>query len=126
MAPKLYLKKKFVIPIYGAKLWIVVSDNVKHERDKMDGVLGNSLMSDEYEGLCSCNYSFFGIFFDKRALEHRAVNLIAHETFHLTHRIIEWTGANFNEDNHEHGAILHGYLLDLVYREVSKFGKVCS
>ena len=110
MESQLFFKKRYIVPIYNTELWIVVTDNVKHERDKMDKVLGSFSMSNEYEGLCSSNYSYFALFFEKRALQRKAVNLIAHETFHLTHRIIEWAGANFDEDNHEHGAILHGYL----------------
>lgn len=124
-SPKLYLKKRYIVPIYNAKIWLVVCDNVKHERSKMDKVLGGpSLLDDDnYDGLCSSNYSYFALFFERGSLQSRAVNLIAHEIFHLTHRIIEWAGANFDEDNHEHGAILHGYLMDLIWRDAMRFRK---
>ncbi len=121
---KPYLKKRKVIPIYNAKLWLVVCDNVKDERVKLNRVLGTFDLIGEFDGLCSSNFNCFALFFEKKRLEKGALNLVAHECFHLTHRIIEWAGANFDEDNHEHGAILHGYLTDLVHSEVGKFGKV--
>ena len=94
----------------------------------MEGILGTFPGMDEFEfdGLCSSNFSNFALFFDKKRLEKVGLSLIAHECFHLTHRILEWIGANFDEDNHEHGAILHGYLMDLVYKDIGKFVGVQS
>ena len=121
---KPYFKKHQVIPIYNARLWLVVCDNVKDDRIKMNKVLGTFDSLGEFDGLCSSYLNRFALFFEKKRLEDGAMNIIAHETFHLTHRIIEWAGANFDEENQEHGAILHGYLMDLVYKEVGKFAQV--
>jgi hypothetical protein len=116
-------KKKFFVPVYNVDLWIVVTDDVKRERTKMQKIFGSFGDKHEYDGLCSCCYDKFGVFFEKKKLETRSVNLIAHEVFHLTHFIIEYAGANFDEDNQEHGAILNGYLMDLVYGAISSYSK---
>lgn len=41
-------------------------------------------------------------------------NCIFHEVFHLTHRILDWVSANFDENHHEQGALLYAYLLGVV------------
>lgn len=120
-SPKLFFKKKRHIPIYNATLWVVVSDNIRHAREQMKDVFGEYRNDADYIGLCSdsggCN---FAVFLQREAL---SIKLVSHEVFHLTHRILEWVDANFDEDHHEQGALLHEYLMDLIWRDVSKFKK---
>lgn len=52
----------------------------------------------------------FGLWLPRKA----DTNTIAHELFHITHRILEWTNSNFDRDHHEQGALLNGYLHELV------------
>ena len=59
--------------------------------------------------------SGFALFFDFSALD---VATVAHEVFHLTHRILDWSESNFDGKHHEQGALLHGYLMNLVMKEI--------
>lgn len=116
--PKIHLKKRVEIPIYGAKLWVVVADNIKEARHTLNRVLGTCEidLSGVY-GLCSRNGSRFAVFFDKKSI---TMDLLAHEVFHLTHDIMQWANCNFDLDHSEQGALLHGYLMELVHKEVMK------
>jgi len=123
--PKLYFKKKFYIPIYDSKLWVVVTDSIKHERQAMNKTLGKEEPGFEFHdttALCSRYYNNYALFFDKQYI---CINIVAHEVFHLTHRIMEYVSANFDHEHHEQGAMLHGYLMDLVYRAVREYIKPC-
>jgi hypothetical protein len=122
--PKLYLKKNRLIPIYNARLWIVVSDNIRHERKQMADIFGDYDADVDYVGLCSDSGGHrFAVFFQRDSIN---IELVSHEAFHLTHRILEWVGANFDNEHHEQGAMLHGYLMDVIWREVFRFSKMCS
>lgn len=82
----------------------------------MDGVFGE-LDGDIYDWDALCCRSrghTFGLFFNRKAL---CMEKLAHEVFHLTHRILEWASCNFDPNHHEQGALLHGYLMDLVWLE---------
>lgn len=118
MNSKCYLKKKLHIPIYDARLWVVVCDDIPEERGKMQGILGKWVAPYGVTGLCSNNCGYFALFFDK---EHIDITNISHEVFHVTHRILEWTRGAFDEDHHEQGALLCGYLMGLVYPLVIEF-----
>lgn len=118
---KLFFRKKRLIPIFNATLWVVVADNVRYERERMEDIFGEYRDDADYVGLCSDNGGgIFAVFFLKEAV---GIKLVSHEVFHLTHRILEWVAANFDDDHHEQGALLNEYLMDLVWRDVSKFGK---
>jgi hypothetical protein len=111
LTPRLYFKKKYRVPIYNVHLWVIVTDDVAHEYKKMGRLLGRIDGDDDYNGLCTMNHDKFGIILRQRVID---MTLVAHEVFHLTHRILEWSDANFDPEHHEQGAILHGYLMDLV------------
>lgn len=111
MNPK-RIKIKTIIPIYDAVLWIVVTDHISKERRKMEHLFGPAPDGHEYDALCSHSGGHnFALFFDRKAL---SMKIIAHEVFHLTHRMLEWVSANFDKDHHEQGSLLCGYLMDTV------------
>jgi hypothetical protein len=110
------MKKKLAVPIYDAVLWIVVTDNIAKERRKWEHLFGPAPDGHNYDALCSYSGGHnFALFFERESL---TVKILSHEVFHLTHRIMDWVGANFDANHHEQGALLHGYLMDMVCREM--------
>lgn len=109
------VKRKITVPIYDAELVLVVTDNIGKERRKMEYIFGPAPTDLNYDALTSYSGGRrFGLFFDRKAM---TTKIIAHEVFHLTHRILDWVGANFDDKHHEQGALLCGYLMDWVCRE---------
>ena len=102
---------QFTVPLYGAVVYVVVSKDICKARKKYNKLFGGIL-----DGDCAalCSYSSngnFGLFFDSNAL---TLTKVAHEVFHLTHRIMDWAGCNFDPAHHEQGALLHGWLMNKV------------
>ncbi len=103
------MKKKLTVPIYGAALWLVVTDNVVKERRKWEHLFGPGPIEHDYDALCSHTGGHtFALFF---AIKPLCLELVSHEVFHLTHRILEWANSHFDSGHHEQGALLHGYLM---------------
>jgi hypothetical protein len=112
------MEKIFTIPLYDCILRIVVEKDIEQARKKFDSVYGTTT-ADNYEGLCCWSGGHnFGLFFTPSAA--RSINVISHEVFHLTHRIMEWAGCNFDKEHHEQGALLNGYLMKLVVQALYK------
>jgi len=61
----------------------------------------------EFLGLCSRNGSNFGLFLPN----YICYNVIAHEAFHLTQRILERFNVPFEN---EPAALLNGYIVELI------------
>lgn len=109
-------KVKFTIPLYDAVLWLVVADNINRERKKMEHIFGAAPEEPDYAAICSYSGGHtFALFFEREEL---TTTIVAHEVFHLTHRIMDWAGCHFDKDHHEQGALLHGYLMALVLKRV--------
>lgn len=108
------MRKKLSVPIYDAVLWVVVTDNISKERKKWEKLFGPAPSAHDYDALCSYYGGHtFALFFARGPL---TLKILSHEVFHLTHRIMDWAGANFDADHHEQGALLHGYLMDTICR----------
>jgi hypothetical protein len=116
------IRKRIEVPIYDAVVWLVVVDNVAKERRKWEHLFGPAPAAN-YNALCSrSGGQDFALFFSWEAVTFKT---IAHEVFHLTHRILEWVNANFDATHHEQGALLHGHLMECVcaaikFREAGK------
>lgn len=106
------------IPIYDLRFWVGVSDDSKALRAKFDWAFGKRDDANEFSGTCEYHRSKFAALFDAYDLSHE---LIAHEVFHITHRMIEYCGGNFSPNNHEPFAYLNGHLTQLVYGDIAKF-----
>lgn len=115
-------KKKFLIPIFDADVYLVVADNIAIERAEMDQLFGSSKkFIHDYDALCAYSgRGHFGLFFTPKSFNR---GVIAHELFHLTHRIMDWCGCNFDATHHEQGALLHQYLAELVANEFDRMKK---
>jgi len=115
------LAKKITVPIYDAELWLVVSDRIDLERKRMEPVFGPA-PEGGYSALCSYNGTGrFALFFKKSDV---TLKTVSHEVFHLTHRILDWVGSNFDSDHHEQGALLNSYLMDQVFHSISRGFKI--
>lgn len=117
MPPKLrQIRKKLDIPIYNAVVWIIVVDDISKERKEWEYLFGAAPKLEDYDALCSYSGGHcFGLFFERKYI---TLKTISHEIFHLTHRILDWAGANFDSTHHEQGALLNGYLTEMVYRKI--------
>lgn len=116
--PKIHLQEWLDIPIYDARVLLVVADEPLAVRKKHDDLWGPAPDSN-FNGLVAYGPGCaFGIFFSTGA--HTCDQVVGHEVFHLTHRILDWAGVKFDKSNHEAGALLHGYLLKLIMKKLSK------
>ena len=109
-------KKRYLVPIYDADFWLIISDDIYDERAKMSDLFGDP-PSPTYWGLCSSNgRGDVAVFLKRSRITSR---LVAHELFHATHRILQWIGWEFSPNNHEPAALLNGYLSDLVSQAIA-------
>ncbi len=115
------IEKEFVVPIYDVHLLVCACDDPLKRRKVYDPVFGEYEGS-SFSGLCDgSGRGHFAIFIKASALDQ---NTVAHEVFHLTHRIMEYCGCNFDEDHHEQAAYLNGYLMELVCNALKvKYGR---
>lgn len=112
------IKRKISVPIYDAVVWIIARDGIAKERKKWEHLFGPGPDGHEYDALCSHSGGHtFGLFFERRCI---SIKIISHEVFHLTHRMMDWAGANFDSNHHEQGALLHGYLMDVIFKTLKK------
>ena len=107
------IHKMIEIPIYDVLLYLVSSPDPIAERIHMNDIFGE-LKTFDWNALCSSKEFNFGLFFTSQP----RIATIAHEVFHLTHRILDRAGVPFSIENQEAGALLHGYLFDLVMKEI--------
>jgi hypothetical protein len=113
----LELKTELKLPIYCARIQLIVTPNIEAERRAQEHIFG-PVSGTYYTALCSRSGGHnFALFFEPQALTHR---IISHEVFHLTHRILEWVGTPFTTDNHEVFAALMGELQQWVYSFVEQ------
>lgn len=114
----LILRRHVTVPIFEASLWIVVAHDIRPERKRMEDLFGPVPEGHNFHALCSYSVGHtFALFFEPSALKN---GVIAHEIFHLTHRILDWVGANFDSTHHEQGALLCGYLSELVLKTLKE------
>lgn len=57
----------------------------------------------------------FGIFLERMSSDK---NIISHEIFHITHRMLEYVGHKFSTDNSEVPALLNGYLTEIIFNMI--------
>jgi hypothetical protein len=116
------MKIKIKIPIYDVLLWLIVDKDIYSERKKMEDIFG-PVPTTGFDALCSySDFSHhFGLFFK---IDKVTINHIAHEVFHLTHRILDWANCAFDMDHQEQGALLNAYLMELVTNKINKLQKV--
>lgn len=104
--------RKIHVPIYEVNVFVVVADDLRVERKRKKWVSLFGQMDDsDFWALCSRGPKGFGLFFKKDFLISK---IVAHEVFHLTHRIMERVGDPFDSSKHEQGAGLYEWLWDRI------------
>lgn len=105
--------KQLVLPIFEARYFLVIADDIYAEREgeRWVELFGPNCMG---PGIDACVYRHdfkgrFAVFFRRGDVDS---STMTHEVFHLTHRILDWAGTNFDAHHHEHAALLNGYLND--------------
>lgn len=112
------MKARIGIPIYGATLWIIVTDDIPNEHKKWEHLFGKGPEDGNYYALAShSGGDTFALFFMRDPI---TLNIITHAVFHLSHRIMEWASVHFDAGHHEHSALLNAYLMELVCKELAK------
>lgn len=98
------MKRTFQVPIHEVTVVVVVTNDIPAAyKREFSIVIDNTRMAClGYHG------RKFGLFLEPAAA--RRPEIIAHEIFHLTHRILEKNMMNFDESHHEMGAYLCEYL----------------
>ncbi len=116
------MKEKSIIgkiPIYGMTLEIVVTDDIIKSQNRSPRYerLGKQKPMDSAGVAIYAGWNFC-IIFDRAYLDH---NLIAHECFHVTHRVADYCGLEFRVGNHEQFAYLNGFICNLVYNKLKQW-----
>lgn len=102
-------RTQFIVPIHEVTVVIVVTDDIPAEYKREFGIeIGNTQMA-----CCGYFKRKFGIFIEPRAKAR--LEIVAHEIFHLTHRILENNCMNFDKGHHEMGAYLCEYLTKKIF-----------
>lgn len=103
-----------ILPIFGARLQLIVANDIRAERKKQEKLFG-PVPEENFDALCARSGGHnFALFFEPNGLTRR---IVAHELFHLTHRICEWAGVKFD---HESFALLNGALHEWVYSKIGR------
>ena len=109
------IRRRIDVPVWDVTVWLYVINDIRKERQERDYMFGPA-PDCKYDALCSYgDCSTFALYFKTEALSMKTV---AHEVFHLTHRIMDVVGANFDQDHHEQGALLNGYLMQEVVKAI--------
>ena len=97
-------KVKFQVPIFDTTVVVVITNNIPIAYKREFGVeIDNTRMA-----CLGYKKRKFGLFLEPEAVSRREI--IAHEIFHMTHRMLEMCCMNFDEGHHEMGAYLCEYL----------------
>lgn len=103
------MRVKFQVPIHDVTVVVIVTNDICASYKKEFGIdIGNTQMA-----CLGYDRRKFGLFFEPAS--KLRVEIVAHEIFHLTHRILEKNCMNFDEGHHECGAYLCEYLTKKVF-----------
>ena len=111
------VKTKVRVPICGAVVYASVVTDARAERESQFFVdLFGKPPESDYYALCAYDgKGTFGLFFAKQKAD---ADTIAHEIFHLTHRILDWRYGGCDEKLHEFAADLCGWLTQWLWDEI--------
>jgi len=110
-------KVKFQVPIYDVAIVIIITTDIPAAYKREFGIdIGNTQMA-----CLGYDKRKFGLFFEPAAKNR--LEIVSHEIFHLTHRILEKNTMNFDESHHEMGAYLCEYLTKKVFGILDRIKK---
>ena len=100
-------KKKIIIPIYGAKLTIIVGENIKEVADYLNYEMPSTTTA--LSGAQGGNI-------DIGLSEDCTLKEIVHECLHATLEVFDFVGAKPNLEDHEPLCYLHDYICSQVFK----------
>lgn len=108
---------KFYVPIFDVSVAVIVTTDIPDAYRREFGTQIEDLRMAclGYEGKRHC------LFFEPTAVIRPEI--VAHEVFHLTHRILERCCMNFDPGHHEVGAYLNEWLTKQVGNALAKMQK---
>ncbi len=113
----------FRLPIFNpCNVWLILTDSVRESRKKRSDIFG-PIDDMDFCGLFSFDErGKFAIFLTRGMTDHE---LIAHELFHATVRMLEYceVGMPF-KGGHETHAYVNGYLHEVVYGKLREWGEI--
>lgn len=90
---------------------ILTSKNVSKQHKKVEKDIGTEISGTDCEAFMVSEKHNFKVYFRE---DQVSLKTIVHESFHLTHYILDWMGDGFNFNQQENGAFLCEYLVDLI------------
>jgi len=109
---------KTEVPIFLATLHLVVADKALDGANTLKDIFGKYPETRDPIACVLYSGSNFALVFEEKEIRRRGHQLIAHEVFHLTHRIMAYVGQRFDQDNNESHALLCEWLTKWVYSKI--------
>jgi hypothetical protein len=115
-------RKSFYVDTFGVMVGVHITNDVRRVLKQIEAETGLTVPINGSDWSALCVYGdggFFRLVFDSDQLNVRA---LAHETFHLTSKILDHLNIRLGSspEAEETGAYLHEYLFDRILRIVSK------
>jgi len=113
-------RARFQVPIHDVTVLVIVTDDIPAAyKREFNYDIGNTQMA-----CLGYDKRKFALFFEPAAKARQEV--VVHELFHLTHRILEKCCMNFDEGHHEMGAYTMEYLTKRVFGILKKMRTTCE
>jgi hypothetical protein len=119
--------KNLVIPIYGGRIHIIVSQDFEKDLPDLSKKYDRGLFGERFDYVGFTTYRQNHYLFvlnikniPKKDYEAELVNTITHECFHLVSFISKRVGLKPDVDNDEQHAYLGGYLAGEIYKTYLK------
>lgn len=108
----------YIIPLINLPFLLNISNNPVEERKKHAefGEYRKDLQGTP-TGIASAQNGYFAIFLERQSLKH---GLIAHEVFHVAHRMVDWIGDKFSLENQEFPASLCEHITNWIYFQLEE------
>jgi hypothetical protein len=112
---------KFDVPIYEAKVYIIVADDFGAESQtrRWASIFEDAVFTVSDIATCAYHGNVTALLLNPKYIN---MNTLAHEILHLTFRILEWREIRVNNDNQEPAAYLNGWLWERIEKVLKKRG----
>ena len=101
---------KFQVPIHDVSVIVVITNDIPAAYKREFGIeIGDAQMA-----CLGYDKRKFGLFFEPKAKLRQEI--VFHELFHLTHRILEKNCMDFDSEHHDQGAYLCESLTKTVFK----------
>lgn len=105
------------LPLYSVRIRFAVTDDIQRFRNRYDRLFGPYDCGSATGLASNCGRNFM-LILHERYVTH---GHIAHEIFHVTHRIMEWVDNDITRESHEPHAYLCEHLTNHVYDLLAKW-----